>query len=344
MADERKNTISDVAALAGVSVGTVSNVINGKIVVSEARRQRVLKAIGELGYTQNMLAMGLRRRRSPVVGICVPSTTIPHFTALMEAFEEVASKQGFEIMQVLSKEDPTIEYQRIESLLRFRVGGLLIVPTTEPSATYALIGRSSLPTVIIERAPEANVAFDRVTFDNRGAMISVGHGLIERGHRDLLFVVREIAMNVNQRRIDGLNAAIAASGSEARYRLMEVREADEPTYTAMLAAELQRAPRPTAVIVSNCIFSHWTLRAFRAIDIRCPDDVSLVSFEQSDWDDVACPPVSAVIRPNHEIARTAWTFLMRRMNDEHEPIHRLELKAEVKFRDSVRNLLRPGKV
>src|SRR6478672_4776321 len=83
---QKRPTITNVAALAGVSVGTVSNVLNGTIPVSESRRERVMQVIQELGYSQNVLAQGLRKKRSPIVGVCVPHTSIAYFSALMEAF------------------------------------------------------------------------------------------------------------------------------------------------------------------------------------------------------------------------------------------------------------------
>jgi LacI family transcriptional regulator len=128
----RGPTILDVAERAGVSVGTVSNVLSGTTRVSERRQQRVREAIEELSYTQNRLAQGLRRRRSPLVGLCVPHTSVAYFAKLVDAFEAVASRRGFEIMQILSHEDPRIEYQRVTSLLNYQLGGLILVASLRP--------------------------------------------------------------------------------------------------------------------------------------------------------------------------------------------------------------------
>ena len=334
---KRRINITDVAALAGVSVGTVSNVLNGKVMVGEARRQKVLSVIHELGYSPNMLALGLRRKRAPVVGICVPQTSIPYFAHLMEAFEEVASRNGIEIMQVLSKGDPEVEYQRIESLLRYRVGGMLLVPSRDPEASYELLAAAHLPVVVVERAPEINFPFDSVTFDNRGVMEQTVEALIERGHTNILFVVREAGLIVNQQRIEGIHAAIAARGGHAQFRILECSR-DQMTLTALLAGEMQWQPRATAIIVSTSTFAAWILRYLQALNLKCPEDVSLLSFEQPDWDDLVSPPLSVVCRSAKEIARMAWTFLMRRMEDESIGPQRVELRAEIRFRGSVRTL------
>ena len=101
-------TILDVAERAGVSAGTVSNVMNGTTKVSRERQQRVQEAIDALSYTQNPLAQGLRKRRTPVIGVCVPHTSVAYFAKLVDAFEDVASSRGFGIMQILSHDDPHI--------------------------------------------------------------------------------------------------------------------------------------------------------------------------------------------------------------------------------------------
>lgn len=332
---QKRPTITDVAALAGVSVGTVSNVLNSTIPVSEARRERVLKVIQELGYSQNMLAQGLRRKRSPVVGICVPNTSIAYFAALMDAFEEVASSHGIEIMQVLSRSDTQKEYQRVQSLLRYHVGGLLLVPTIDPEATYEMIAGSGVPVVVVDRAPLEGFPFDRVIFDNRGAMQRAVAGLIARGHRSILFVVQQKRLVVTQQRIAGLREAAAPEAVHTK--ILECGQ-DEATLTALLAAELLREQRPTAIIVSNSTLAAWALRAFRVLRLDCPQDVSLLAFDQPDWADLVTPALSVVRQPTREIARMAWTFLMQRMRNEADAVQQIQLEAEVIFRASVKDL------
>jgi LacI family transcriptional regulator len=107
-----KPTIVDVARRAKVSVGTVSHVLNGKVPVSDQRRSRVQKAIEHLGYSQNPLAAGLGGRRPPIVGLCVPHTSVAYFAALVDAFEKVAADRGFKIIQVMTQLEPDHEFER----------------------------------------------------------------------------------------------------------------------------------------------------------------------------------------------------------------------------------------
>jgi LacI family transcriptional regulator len=117
----RKPTITDVARLAEVSVGTVSHVLNGTINVSVALRERVERAIAMLGYEQNMLAHAQRRQLAPVVGLSVPHVASAYLAALIDSFEDIAALRGYQMMQVLTRRDPQIELRRVRELLRHRI-------------------------------------------------------------------------------------------------------------------------------------------------------------------------------------------------------------------------------
>jgi LacI family transcriptional regulator len=326
-------TINDVAKRARVAVGTVSNVLNATTRVSEAKRERVLKAVADLGYSQNMLAQGLRRQRSPVVGLCVPFTSIAYFAALVDAFEEVASDRGFEIMQVLSRQDPVKEVQRVGSLLRYHVGGIMILPSVNPGAALDMIAANGTPVVVIDR-PTRDARFDQVTYDNHGAMLEAMSHLIALGHRRMLFVVRQRHLSVTLDRIEGIRAAIKQSGKAVAVKIVECSY-QESSFMAQFGPELAPDRRPTAIIVSNSTLATWAFRGLRSLGIACPDDVSLIAIDDPEWADLVQPTLSVIRPPTRAIALTAWELLMRRMKEEAGEVQRVELRAEVVFRQSV---------
>jgi LacI family transcriptional regulator len=330
---QKSPTINDVAKRARVAVGTVSNVLNKTTRVSEAKRERVLKAVAELGYSQNMLAQGLRRRRSPLVGLCVPFTSIAQFAALVDAFEEVASDRGFEIMQVLSRQDPKKEVQRVASLLRYHVGGIMILPSVNPAAAFDLIAAHGTPLVVVDR-PTSDKRFDQVTYDNRGAMVEAMSHLIALGHRRILFVVRQRHLSVTLDRIEGIRTAIKRSGRPVQVKVIECSY-QEQTFMAQFGPELASNSRPTAIIVSNSTLANWAFRGLRSLGIACPDDVSLIAIDDPDWADLVQPSLSVIRPPTQAIALTSWELLMRRMRQEGGEVQRVELRAEVVFRQSV---------
>jgi LacI family transcriptional regulator len=309
-----RRTIIEVAERAKVSVGTVSHVLNGVVKVSPERRARVLKAIEEMGYTRNMLAQGLRRQRSRVVGLCVPHTTVSYFAALVNAFEGMAAARGYEMMQVLSRQDPATELERITSLLRYKVGGLILVPCNQPKETLDFVANSTVPVVVVDRPLANDMRFDQVTFDNRSAMHEAAKGLIGLGHRRILFVVRYRSLIVTQDRIEGLKLAAAEAQQPVTVDVMESGD-DETSFRARLAAELKRQ-RYTAVVFSNSMAGAWIIRALRAFGLKCPDDISLLAFDEPEWADIISPSLAMVRQPTREIAQKAWELLIGRMNGE----------------------------
>jgi LacI family transcriptional regulator len=325
-------TITDVAKLAEVSVGTVSNVLNGGRKVSDARRQRVLEAIETLGFKQNMLAQGLRRKFSPVGGLCVPQTSTSYFSALVDAFEDVASSRGFAIMQVLTHQDPVREKERIEELLRYRVGGLLLVPSMDPAASFDMIEKSGVPLVVVDR-PAGDYAFDQVTFANRKAMQEVARHLIELGHRRILFCVQQRRLTVTVQRIEGLRYAIRRSGEPVEQRVL-VCAPDEAGFIEQIRQELKGDRPPTAVIVSNSILAGWIVRALQTLKVRCPQDVSVFAFGEPEWADLLTPRLSVVRQPIEAIARNAWELLIKRMNGGGGKAKKIEIEGEVILRES----------
>jgi LacI family transcriptional regulator len=321
-------TILDVARHANVSVGTVSNVLNGAVAVSEERRQRVLQAVQDLSYTQNLLALGLRRHRAPVVGVCVPHTSVAYFAKLVDAFEDVASRRGFEIMQMLSHDDPRTELHRISTLLNYRVGGIIMVPSSRPSKALDAIAQSGTPLVVVDR-PVAQGRFDQVTFDNRAAMEKAARSLIALGHRHILFLVRMRALATTRQRIVALTAAARNAADEVAVTVVECDSYDAQAISMRIAKVLAAADRPTAIIVSNSVFAACMIRTFQALDIRCPEEVSLLAFDQPDWADLVTPKLSVVRQPTAEVARRAWECLIRRMGDETASVQTVELDADV---------------
>jgi LacI family transcriptional regulator len=211
----KRPTITNVAKKAGVSLGSVSHVLNGTTNVSAALREKVEAAMQALGYEHNMLAHAQRRQRTPVVGLSVPHVAGAYLSALIDSFEDIAAVRGYQLMQVLTRRDPEIERRRVRELLRHRVAGLLLVPTVDPRATLELIHASGTPAVSIDR-PSGDDRFDEVTFDNHRVMTEAVGQLITRGHRRILFIAEAQKFSISQVRIAALRERAAAAEQPSR--------------------------------------------------------------------------------------------------------------------------------
>jgi LacI family transcriptional regulator len=333
MASDTKATILDVARRAGVSVGTVSYVLNGTKNVSDARRRLVLAAVHDLDYLPNRLAQGLRSGQSRLVGVCLPNLTSALFVRLAAAVEGIAARSGFEVVQVLSQQDPALEYRRLSALLAHRLAGLLLVPSARSGASLDLVMREGVPTVILDRAI-AQRHFDEITIDNKAAMQKVVARLVVLGHRRLLFIVSYPHLITTRQRIEAFRRAALASGLTVSAEVMQ-RGDDETTFAARLAAALHHPGRPTALIASNTLVGLWMIRALQSLGLAWPRDVSLLAFEHPDWADIVAPALSVVEHPTAEMATLAWEMLARRMQDATAPPRRIQLQAKVVERASM---------
>ncbi len=328
----RKPTIRDVADRAGVSIGTVSNVLNGGIPVSDRRRAAVIEAIEALGFAPNRVAQSLRRRQSQVVGLVAAGTSSAYFAALLDMFEDIAARQGYEVMQVLSRNDTDLELRRVRALIERQVDGLIMVPTAAPERAFDLIADAAIPAVMVDRAfPDPR--FDYVTMDNRAAMDEATRALVGFGHRRLLYIVRWPELVTTRERIAAFEAAAAATGVEASV----LRRADDAAFLDQVRDVLGGTSRPSAVIASNSDLALDLLRALKTLGIRIPDDISVLAFDEPVWAEVMSPPLAVVRHPVEAIARTAWETLISRMESGAPASRRIVHTADLVVRASIRN-------
>ena len=326
-------TITDVARAAGVSTGTVSHVLNGSRDVSEARRARVMQAVEALGYVPNLLAQSLRRNRATMIGLCMPHASFGYFVALSEAFEELAAKQGYDILHVFSRQDSETELHRIQTLLRYDIGGLLLLPSWEPGRTLDRLAHADVPTVILDR-PIDDVRFDHVRVDVRAAMRRTVAELSRLGHRRLMFVTANPRLLISRHRIEGLRLGSRDLGGQVEIDILERSEAPG-ALCAQLAAALQGPQRPTVLLVTNTQGVANVVDALRELGLRWPADVSLVAVDEPPWAAMVTPPLAAIRPPARDVAQQAWHLLLSRMQGTRQRPRQIALEPELRLAGSI---------
>lgn len=303
----RRATILDVARKAGVSVGSVSNVINGTRPVSLELQEQVASAAAELGYQINSVAQTLRRRSSRVIGLCTTYVTTVYLRELANALDDIATENGYELVQVMTRQEPEWELQRIRSLMGRQVDGLIFLPSLSPQAALDAISLANTPAVVVDRLCEDN-RFHYVIIDNRQAMRKVLAPLLQRGHRRLLFVAQTLDVVTTRHRLAGLEDEARQSGGSLRYEAIE-RGSDEPAYCNRLKQILTGPDAPTAIITGNSSVALSTIKALQEIGLTWPDDIALVTFDDPEWATVLEHPLSTVRSPTRKIAETVWSLL-----------------------------------
>jgi DNA-binding LacI/PurR family transcriptional regulator len=328
-----KPTILDVARKAGVSIGTVSNVLNGRANVSTGRTANVEAAMAALGYVPNRLAQSLRGGESRVIGLCTPVTSSAYFVALLETFEDLASEQGYEIMQVLSHGDPAIELRRVRALVGRHVDGLVLIPTYEPKASLDLVAERGTPTVIVDQVIR-DKRFDYVAIDDRKAMREAVVHVIGLGHRSLLYIVRDMRLAIVQRRIEGFRDACRAARPEIGATVIQ-RDPDDDLFARQVGDALASRNPPTAIIASNSAVALATVGILQEMNVRWPHDVSLLAFDEPVWANIVRPPLAVVRHPTRELATQAWKRLLDRVQSPDKRPKRVTLDTRLVPRASL---------
>jgi LacI family transcriptional regulator len=257
-----------------------------------------------------------------------------YFASLIDTVEDIAAEQGHEVMQVLSRHSSSIEYNRVRALLSHRVAGLLIIPGLEPKKTLDLIAETGTPAVVLDRIWD-DPRFDYVTIDNRGAMREVVEALVGLEHRRLAYVVSYPGLVTTRQRIESFEGTARRASAGIKTTVLE-RGESELILAQRLTDALEGPNPPTAIIASNSVVALWTMRTLKSLGVRCPEDVSVLSFDEPDWADVIEPSLSIVRQPTAEVARTAWSILTKRISGDESPKRHIQLTASLVLRGSVR--------
>lgn len=326
-------TIRDVAARAGVSVATASNVVNGNRPVGDASRWRVLQAISALGYQVDRAASALRGASTRLIGMVVPDITNVFFASLVHGVEALAERDGYDLLLVSTNEDEAIERRRLAALVGRRIDGLIVVPASDVSMASLIANGVRLPpAVLLDRGAESP-GFDTVRADCETGGYEATRHLIGLGHHDIAILTHSEHLRNIAERIDGCRRALAEAGLAGRERVVCGGHHLESLRGA-IEMELHRADRPTAIFALTNVCALAALKAARGLGLEIPGDVSIAGFDDFDWMLALRPYLTTVAQPVEEFAASVWSLLARRMADAATPTERILLPCALKLRES----------
>ena len=305
-------SIRDVAAHAGVSVGTVSNVLNRPDVVAKSTRSRVQAAIKQLGFIRNESARQLRAGRSRTIGLVVLDVANPFFTDVARGVEDEASESGLAVILCNSDDQQAKETRYLELLEEHRVQGILITPVSGAHERLARLQRRGTPVVLVNsRSPtrgQCSVSVDDVL----GGDIAVAH-LLEARHERIAFVGGPMTIRQVADRREGAIRALEQAGLPAG-QLHVIETAALNVSAGQMAgaaiAEMPAARRPTAVFCANDLLALGVLQEMTASRIRVPEAISIIGYDDIDFAAAAAVPLSSVRQPRHQLGRTAAQLLL----------------------------------
>ena len=307
-------TQRELAKLAGVSAGTVSNVISGSTRVSESSRRKVLAAIESLHYRPNLIARSLKTNRTNTLGIVVPDITIPFFPKIVRGAESAARERGYFLVVLDSQGSHELEVDMM-TLLRQRVDGILLVTAGAYKWSEQSVAEiySGPPVVCVDRLPEGFES-DSVCVDNFGAAeLGVKH-LISQGHKDIAILTGPLTLTNEQERLRGYRQALKEAGIRVRPARIwsagfEVREIEAVCRRRMRSVR----ERPSALFATNGVAGIGALRGMYELGLSIPNDIAFATIDELITEDLFRPRITSVVQPTFEIGYRAVEVLLDRI-------------------------------
>ncbi|GAA4636506.1 LacI family DNA-binding transcriptional regulator [Actinoallomurus vinaceus] len=323
--------IKDVAAHAGVSVATVSRVLNDSPRVSAETREKVVTAMRALHYTPNGVARSLRTEATRTLGLIIGDILNPFFAAMARAVEDEARAAGYTVVIGNADERPEQQDHYVRTLLEQRVDGLLICPTAEATPLVEDCVRYGSPLVFLDRTlPGMDVPAVRA--DGTAAIHDLVRHIQRLGHRRVAFISGPELLSTGRERTRAFLDAMRECGLDVRDEYLEAGDFQAASGRAIAARFLDLPEPPEVIFAGDNLMALGALDEIRARGLRIPDDVALASFDDVAWFVHLDPPITAITQPAEELGRRAVRVLLERV--ERRPVESVVLPARLVIRRS----------
>ncbi|MCT9819724.1 LacI family transcriptional regulator [Microbacterium sp. W1N] len=303
-------SVKDVALHAGVSVGTVSNVLNRPDKVAAATVQRVQTSIAALGFVRNDAARQLRAGRSRAIGLVVLDLRNPFFTDMARGAEERAAADGLSVLVAGSDEQPGRESAHLDLFEQQRVLGLLVTPTGDATERLARLRDNGIAAVLVDRTSDdpqlSSVAVD----DVEGGRVAAAH-LLSLGHRRLAFAGGPLTLRQVGDRYRGASEAVAAADASLEHLPTDALTVEAGRAVGRAILDRPHDQRPRGVFAANDLVALGILQSLVMTgDARVPGDIALVGYDDIDFASAAVVPLTSVRQPAALIGATAVELLL----------------------------------
>jgi LacI family transcriptional regulator len=319
LAPPSRPTMRDVAALAGVSLKTVSRVINGMSSVDPALTDQVRRAAALLNYKPNLTASSLRRRdgRSMMIGLMLEDIANPYSSTIYRAAEDVAQGLGVGVLAGSIEEDPERERELVAALIVRRVDGLLIVPAGQDHSYLVNEMGMGTAVVFVDRPPRY-LAADAVVSDNRAGTANGVRHLIEHGHQRIAYLGDLRSITTAQERFAGFEDALREASFRLDDRMVRHDLHTIDAATAATAELLAGSSPPTALFSGQNLVTIGTVRALRAAGLQ--HRTALIGFDDFPLADLLEPGITVIAQDPAAIGKLATEILFRRINGDTSPV------------------------
>lgn len=331
-------TQKELAKLAGVSSGTVSNVISGSTRVSERSRQKVLEAIRVLNYQPNLIARSLKTNRTRTFGIVIPDITIPFFPKIIRGAECAARERGYFLIVLDSEGSPEREIEMIALLRAQRIEGMLLVTAAGEDLTPERWRElnSTFPVVCLDRVP-ADLEVDSVCVDDCGAAEMAITHLMRSGHENIAVITGPLTLRNEQERVRGYRQALQKGGIPIQKSLIWSGSFEQEEVARLCQNGMLRPTgRPTALFATNGVTGLAALRSLYSVGLSTPKDFAFITFDEITAEDFFRPGITSVVQPTFDMGYRAIEVLLDRIEEGKEQARRqrVRLPATLTVRES----------
>ena len=332
----QKVNIKDLALKTGLSITTVSRVLNGKAEqyrIGKKSQEKIKATADALNYTPNQFAVSLKSGKSRTVALVVPSLNNPFFARIACNINQEIRKFGYITIIIDSDENPEIEKAELRQLVSRNIEGLIIVPCGNNGSHLQKLHKQGLPIVCVDRYFE-DIDISYVSTDNYHGAFAATSLLIENGHKAIACLQGVQKSIPNRLRIKGYLDAMQKAGLSETY----VAGDDFSIQNGYLETKLliRKKNRPTAIFSLSNPIAMGCMKAFKEDNLCVPDDISLISFDDHPYLDFLSTPLSCIAQPVADISKIAVKFLFAKIEDNEIPTKQILIKPELKLKESIR--------
>lgn len=333
-------TIHDIAAKAGVSLSTVSRVLNGKAKkyrISPKTEETILQFAEELNYRPNKMAQGLRLKKSHTIGLVVPDISNPFFAYVTRVIQTKAYEMGYSLIVCNTNEDLSTEIEQIELMKSKVIDGFIVMPVGTDYRHLETLIRKKHPLVLLDRCFDALQTSSVVVDNYEGAYLATSY-LIECGHKKIGIIQGLPDTYTNTERMRGYLDALRENNIEVKSQYIVGKDYRRESGYIDTKLLLNLEERPTAIFTTSDLITLGALQAIVEDNYKIPDDISIVSFDDTDFAPFLFSPLTAVRQPKELMGEIAVKMLIDAMNGENATEkQRIILKSQLVKRASVKS-------
>jgi LacI family transcriptional regulator len=329
-------TLRDVARVAGVHPATVSRALNEetRALVNEETVRRVLKAAEELHYQPNPIARGLKTNRSYTIGVLIPDLTNPLFPPILRGIEDRLETAGYTPLTANTDNDPERELLDSQTMRARQVDGIIAATARRDHRLHDALLEAGIELVLVNRRQEELPVSAATADDRMGMLLSVEH-LLSLGHTRIAHLAGPLDYSTGLDRYESFHETMRAAGVEPDPELVLVAEAFTESEGARLCGQLMTDGRRfTAVAAANDLLALGCYDVFADRGVRCPEEISVVGFNDMPFAARFQPPLTTIHIPHYELGKAAAELMLERLQDGESPPRDVRLEPTLTVRGS----------